>query len=135
MRTEALEKVDIENRRYRCGACFVGYSGRTSTDTRQARHKPDFVEEIGEVLEWAGLDHGYGDHTSVCAAWTVFLKISSTGPATGGPHHPYFQARFRIEGVLLLELTVALARHVLDRPRSSSIQVCPPRTLCIPLLC
>ena len=80
----------------------------------QARHKSYFVEEIGEVLEWAGLDHGYGDHTSVCAAWTVFLKISFIGPATGGPNHPYFQAWFRIEDIFLLELTVTLARHVPD---------------------
>ena len=136
MRVEPRGKVNIENRRYRCGACFVGYSGRTSTDTRQARHKPDFVEEIGEVLEWAGLDHGYGDYTSVCAAWTVFLKISFIGPATGGPHHPYLQAWFRIEDVFLLELTVTLARHVPDTRQELFINAIQPlRVLYIPLLC
>ena len=126
MRVEPRGKVNIENRRYRCGACFVGYSGRTSTDTRQARHKPDFVEEIGEVSEWAGLDYDYGDRASVCAAWMVFLKISFIGPATGGPHHPYLQAWFRIEDVFLLELTVTLARHVPDTRQELFINAIQP---------
>ena len=60
--------MDIEDRRYRRGACFLvllGRSGQILTD-RQARYKPGSVEGIREALEWAGLDYDYGDRTSAC---------------------------------------------------------------------
>ena len=82
------------------------------------------------------MDYDYGNHTSVCAAWTVFLKISFIGPATGGPNHPYFQAWFHIEDVFLPEITVTLARHVPDTCQELFINAIQPlRVLYIPLLC
>ena len=56
--------MDVEDRRYGCGACCLRFFGRLDrrlTDG-QARYVPGSVEGIREALEWAGLDYDYGCH-------------------------------------------------------------------------